>query len=196
MNPLTNSNESLQRIVVGVDFTSAGECALQQAVQIARLTPKSEVHPTYVIASGSETRLDELNRELQARLTALREHVEQVCAPHQADGPFQQAFVFHVRVGDPAPSLHQVAVDVDASMIVVGTHGRRGVGKLLLGSVAEEILRIARLPVLVALPRDIAREPRSERPEPARPGEDLHGGLTHRAHIQLVPRTSHISGLL
>ena len=81
-------------------------------------------------------------------------------------------------------------------MLVVGTHARRGVEKLLLGSVAEELVRIARLPVLIAHPKNLRDLARSDRPEPARPGEDLHGSLTHRVRIELTPRTTHISGLL
>jgi hypothetical protein len=116
--------------------------------------------------------------------------------PEQGDG-YSQQIVFHVRLGDPAEALHQVAVDVDADLIGVGTHARAGVERLLLGSVAEALIRRAHVPVLVAQPKDFSDLPRSERPDPARPGDDLTcHGLSARLHLEFLPRTTHIPGLL
>jgi hypothetical protein len=68
---------------------------------------------------------------------------------------------------------------------------------LILGSVAEELVRSARVPVLVARAKDFTGLTPSQRPEAARPGEDVHrAGLTWRGHIEFRPRTSHISGLV
>ena len=123
--------ESLQRIVVGIDFTTAGDGALSHAMQLARAFPGSEIHPTYVIERGRDMALDALNAALQEKLTDLQQRVEQVCAPREPEGSVSQEFVFHVRIGNAARALQQAAVDVDANLIVVGTHGRRGVSKLL-----------------------------------------------------------------
>ena len=197
----TLSSRQIHRIVVGVDFTRTGDDALREAMLIARGFLASELHVTHVISSREDVHdadeIDQLSTELQVKLTELRERVQYVCAPAPDAPPFTQELVFHVRLGSPAHALHQVAIDVDADMLVVGTHGRRGVEKLLLGSVAEELLRIAQLPLMIAHPKSIDGLRRSDRPEPARPGEDLHSGsLTHRVRIELTPRTSHISGLL
>jgi nucleotide-binding universal stress UspA family protein len=192
---------ALARIVVGVDFTRIGDHALRHAMQLARMTPTSELHVTCVIESAREVhdmaKLDALSAELQQKLADLRERVEFECAPEHAHDAFAQDIVFHVRIGDPAEALHQVAVDVEADLIVVGTHGRTGMEKLLLGSVAEKLVKIAHLPVLIARPKDLDKLPKSERPDPARAGEDLHAAsAVHRARIELTPRSSHISGLL
>jgi len=53
-----------------------------------------------------------------------------------------------LRTGDPRDLIVQTAVDVGAELIVMGTHGRRGVTRALLGSVAEGVLRHAHCPVL------------------------------------------------
>jgi nucleotide-binding universal stress UspA family protein len=53
-----------------------------------------------------------------------------------------------VREGDPVDEILAVAAAIDARMIVVGTHGRRGLSHVLLGSVAEQIVRRATAPVL------------------------------------------------
>ena len=55
--------------------------------------------------------------------------------------------------GSPAYELVSAAQDANADLIVVGTHGRRGVSRALLGSVAEKVVRLAPCPVLtVSLP--------------------------------------------
>lgn len=54
----------------------------------------------------------------------------------------------------PADAIMKYAKDVRADVIVVGTHGRSGVSRLLMGSVAEHVVRNAPCPVLVVRPRD------------------------------------------
>lgn len=54
-----------------------------------------------------------------------------------------------VRVGDPASIIVQVAREVEARLIVLGTHGRQGLERVVDGSVAEEVLRHAPCAVLV-----------------------------------------------
>jgi nucleotide-binding universal stress UspA family protein len=54
--------------------------------------------------------------------------------------------------GDPAENLLREAAASDCSLIVLGTHGRRGVGRLLIGSTTEAVLRGSNLPVLTIRP--------------------------------------------
>lgn len=61
-----------------------------------------------------------------------------------------------VRAGAPAAEILQVAAAEDVGLIVVGTHGRGGIRHLLLGSVAEHIVRAARCPVLTMRPEERA----------------------------------------
>jgi nucleotide-binding universal stress UspA family protein len=51
-------------------------------------------------------------------------------------------------IGFPAEDIVRLATEVQADLIVVGTHGRRGLSHLLLGSVAERVIRTAPCPVL------------------------------------------------
>ena len=53
-----------------------------------------------------------------------------------------------VREGDPVDEILAVAASLDAQMIALGTHGRRGLAHILLGSVAEQVVRRATVPVL------------------------------------------------
>jgi nucleotide-binding universal stress UspA family protein len=189
------------RIVVGFDHSDTGEHALLEAMRLAQQLPRSELHVTSVIETGGKLHdkndLERASDELRSRAGELRNHVMRICAPGQGSDAFRQHVVLHVRIGDPATALIQVAVDVEAELLVVGTHRRRGVEKLLEGSVSEALIRRAPLPVLVVYPRDFSGLPKTPRMDPAHPGEHLHDqGLSVSSHIEFVPRASHISGLL
>jgi nucleotide-binding universal stress UspA family protein len=196
-----NAQNVQNRIAVGVDFTDTGDHALREAMRLVRQLPGSELHIVHVLVADktlhSAQKLDQLSNDLRGKVDELRAHVSQICAPPAGNDPYSQETIFHVRIGEPAAALHQAAADIDADMIVVGTHGRTGVEKLILGSVAEELIRTARVPVVVAHPKDFSSSRRSERPDAARPGENLHPtGISHRLHLSFSSRTSHISGLV
>jgi nucleotide-binding universal stress UspA family protein len=197
-----NESEALQsKIVVGTDLTETGDNALREAMRLARHSERSELHVTYVIRAERDMhdakRVAELSSQLRTKFDELQSRVASVCAPLPSAEPFSRDVVLHVRLGHPAEALHQVAVDVDADMIVVGTHGRKGVERLILGSVAEELMRMARLPVVVAHPKNFGGLAKSARAEPARASGDTDGsGLSNRVRIEFRPRTSHIAGLV
>lgn len=58
-----------------------------------------------------------------------------------------------VEVGDIANTVCRIAEDLDVDLIVVGSHGRSGFGRIFLGSVSEHVVRHAPCPVLVVRPR-------------------------------------------
>jgi nucleotide-binding universal stress UspA family protein len=69
--------------------------------------------------------------------------------------------------GDAATEILRVARETDTNLIVMGTHGRTGLGRLLMGSVAEQVLRSAHCPVLtVKSPPAAASPARVEAAEP------------------------------
>ena len=68
-----------------------------------------------------------------------------------------------VREGDPAGEILRAAQFTNADLIVMGTHGRTGLARLLAGSVAEQVMRRAPCPVLTVRPPSLQAEP-SERP--------------------------------
>jgi len=74
-------------------------------------------------------------------------------------------FTHTLTMGDPAGEIVRIATDEQAEMIVLGTHGRTGMVRLLMGSVAEAIVRRAPCPVLVY--REAA-ERLARKPAPAR----------------------------
>lgn len=147
-------------IVVGIDFSKTGELALQRAFEIANREPNAEPHIVYVASSyGPMLRLelpdDVKTVSIEEASDELRDYVEERLGEFQNDqqATFERA-VTHVRVGAPADEIAQLAADLDADIVVVGTHGRRGVRRLLLGSVAEGTMRLSHCPVLVVRPKD------------------------------------------
>jgi universal stress protein A len=59
-----------------------------------------------------------------------------------------------LKTGDARDMIIQAAQELGVDLIVMGTHGRRGVSRALLGSVAETVVRTAPCPVLTIRPRD------------------------------------------
>jgi nucleotide-binding universal stress UspA family protein len=54
-----------------------------------------------------------------------------------------------LRSGQPAPAIVAAAAEAEADLIAMATHGRSGIGRVALGSVAESVLRAASIPVLL-----------------------------------------------
>ena len=83
----------------------------------------------------------ELLLEMRPRITAAAGGaLEQMIANHEASGVAMRGLVLE---GDPEEKILAAAKDVHAQLIVVGSHHRRGIGRLLLGSVSEDVMRAA-----------------------------------------------------
>jgi nucleotide-binding universal stress UspA family protein len=148
-------------IVVGVDFEHDGDLAFDAAVEIVRAHPSAHLHVCWVGQDLGGT----LGVPLDPRVTADQaqsglEHLRKYCANRIAslrerlgDLPIGR-LATHFRTGSPAPQLVQLAADVDADLVVVGTHARRGLKRFVLGSVAAGVLSTARCTVYVARFKD------------------------------------------
>lgn len=201
---MANANaKSVQpfRIVVGVDFSEISQQALHEAFDMAilRRAENPEVHAVVVVDDGSS------GLAIRRPAAAVRDQLEtaqallndQVAAIRrfkmegQAPLPVIQTEV-QVRVGDPVEQLVSVALETRASIVVVGTHGRRGLRRLVLGSVAERVARAAPCPVLIVRPRDVAAMEAVPRPEPIDPNaptSEPHETHAYRYHSVLEPDT-------
>ncbi len=74
--------------------------------------------------------------------------------------------------GEPVPTILTVAKEVGADVIVLGTHGRTGFGRFLMGSVAEQVVRRAECPVLTVKHPVAAKKPVDEVAEVATMAHD------------------------
>lgn len=187
------------RIVIGVGFTDACKLAITEGLSLAARVPGTEVHVVTVLdahldhKSQIEKAVDRLV-ETEKKLVEFVKTTAAAAAAPKTELPI----VFHVRIGKPVEALNQLAFDVDANMIVVGTRARSRAAKLLLGSVADDLLREGRFPVMVARPLDTSGMTKSPKPDPRRPGEDLtsDGSASSADRVDFGSRGSHISGLL
>jgi nucleotide-binding universal stress UspA family protein len=141
------------RVVAGVDFSPMSGGVLRRALEIAGLGPTAEVHVVAVAEyQGAMLGLDGLAPGQIPSDTAarLQELTKQVVGEMSADQALRvQRVVTHLLTGAPAQEIVWLAAHVDADLIVVGTHGRRGVSRLFLGSVAERVVRTAGCPVYI-----------------------------------------------
>ena len=80
-----------------------------------------------------------LERDLDQAWHRLGQHILE--AWHEKAVP---RVIVHLRLGDAAATILQTAIDIGASIVVVGTHQRAGLERLVHGSVAERIVRQAR----------------------------------------------------
>lgn len=166
-------NPTSYPIVVGVDYSELGDLALERACEVAKAHEQTELHIIHVEPIlpplGDEGAADESDfTDLNEASKRLRDHAQGVlerwCKAHACEAPFTR-LTTHVRSESPAEAIAQLASDVEAELVVVGTHGHRGARRFLLGSVAEGTVRLAPCAVLVVRRPD-ASVPKIEPPCP------------------------------
>ncbi len=148
-------------VVAGTDFSADAARAIAIAYEEARAKAPAELHVAHVafavdvnlqvpLAPGMEQatlqvpRSDELHTQLLKHLDAVLGKTS-----HSSDGV---RIIAHVVVDVPSFGLAQLASQLEANLLVVGSHGRHGFARFFLGSVAEGALRTATCPVLVIPP--------------------------------------------
>lgn len=131
----------LENVLVATDFSPASKEAVLYATAIAR-RHKCKLFLTHVVTSRSESALMDGWRAGQAEITA------QLLA-NRLDGIEHELVVKSGQVGN---ELSRLIAEKGIDLVVVGTRGRTGVLKALLGSVAEDIFRRALCPVLTVGP--------------------------------------------
>lgn len=136
----------IQTILLPTDFSTAAEQALDVARSLAR-DHQAKVILLHVITPPPvrevvlpESDLDGLKNAAQGQLVAL--------ATRFPDVPVEPRAL----VGADGAAIVEVARDCHADLIVMGTHGRSGLSRLLLGSTSEYVLRHAPCPVLTIKP--------------------------------------------
>ena len=146
----------IKNILVPVDFSDCSKKALRYAIPLAKehgaaLTLLYVVPtPSYVIGEyGIETYLE---TQAEMRATGARELARLVVNEIKGEVPADSC----VTIGSASHHIVDVAKTVNADVIVISTHGRTGLKHVLLGSVAEHVIRHAPCPVLVV--RESERE--------------------------------------
>lgn len=167
---LTSEHAMYQKILVPVDGSLTSTRGLDEAIQLAKLT-------------GGRIRLIHVTDELSAGfamecyagsgdwLTVVRENgtklLNMLTATVKEAGIPADAALFDGLTATVQSFVTAEAISWGAELIVLGTHGRRGIGRAFLGSSAEQVLRHSPVPVLlVRAPAlaDTASDPTASRP--------------------------------
>lgn len=138
------SRMSLSRLLVATDFSVSSKAALRTAVVLAkrlnaRVVLVHAAEPSGSLQSGP-LRIDEFSRKRYAR------QLQRIISASRADEVSTDEVVI---TGNPVEVILGQAKHQKVDLIIVGTHGRRGMKRHMLGSVAEGVVRGAACPVLV-----------------------------------------------
>jgi nucleotide-binding universal stress UspA family protein len=133
-----------EKIIVPWDFSEMSKTALARAVELAESNEQVEVvhvtpypaamEPSVVWGAYSEDNI--------------RENLEKSFRKEIPDDQYP-GIKFNALFGDPGSEITRVAKELNAGLVVISSHGRTGIERLLMGSVAERVVRMSPCPVLV-----------------------------------------------
>jgi nucleotide-binding universal stress UspA family protein len=139
---------SIKRILVPTDCSAgaaaAGEAAagmardLHAAIDVVTVVDTSPLEEAYGDVSFRTQRIAEIHAAAHA-------HAKQFAGRHFANIPDVNV---HVRDGNTFLEIVQAARDFRSDLIIMGTHGRTGIAHLIIGSVAEKVVRASSVPVM------------------------------------------------
>lgn len=145
----------MKTILVATDFSEHAQLAGKYAIRLARqldanlvcvhASIMSEAKPNaYEVAHG---KLEEFREHLQRQLGQRRRWLELLSDEAGRQGVRSQ---HHLVDGSPADAICAAAEEVDAGLVIMGSHGHTGFKRILLGSVAEKVVRLCKCSVLIA----------------------------------------------
>jgi nucleotide-binding universal stress UspA family protein len=149
-------------VVAGVDFSAEATRALRVAFGQAVQRVPAELHVVYACMAVNPdptvslapvagfTGLPVLSMDEQRQ--RLTKYLDEELADHPELAKAEIRVFGHVLVDTPSLGISRLASELEADLIVIGTHGLHGVARWLLGSVAEGVVRQAPCPILVVPP--------------------------------------------
>lgn len=139
------------QVVVAYDFSPSAEQALQRAIDVACRAPQHVLHILAAIDARHGLPIlvtQQVNydyaEEIQRRVT---ERVKLAFAGRPSVSEVQ--FFVHARIGRPVDEILRLCKEVGADLVFIGSHGKTGIERLVLGSVSERVVREAECPVMV-----------------------------------------------
>ncbi|KTC83539.1 universal stress protein [Legionella cincinnatiensis] len=138
-----------KQIMIAVDGSKASSLALKEAIQLAK-NQNSKLCVIHIVDTLYEGDVDReafvelIRKQGQEVLNSIKKKLSRV------------KIEFEMKLAELTPSKSQIAEKLvdeasawSADLIIIGTHGRRGIQHILTGSVAEEVIRISKIPVLL-----------------------------------------------
>ena len=158
------SKATPRRLLVPIDFSDSSLRALRYAVDLAKdaggsLTIVHVVSADYGWLEIGREEYRDLDKSLQKQAAG------ELRALADANVPRNVSADLEVRIGRPAEEIVAAASETKSDLIVLSTHGRTGLDRYLIGSVAERVARLAPCPVYLMRPGK--QTPKPEQPRPA-----------------------------
>lgn len=147
---------AIRKVLVATDFSECAETAIQEALALAR-RKRAELVVFHAYEPGKSMQ-DELGIGRDDPAREARDALDQL---HERISPTVPGVSTQMLAGAPADAICEAAVRLDADVVVLGTHGRTGFRRILLGSVAERVTRYSERAVLVARAGDLEHGYRS-----------------------------------
>jgi nucleotide-binding universal stress UspA family protein len=130
----TDGSDAMASVVEHAAGLAAHHGATLQALYVANTTSLSDLPAD----AGWENVTEALHREGETAVAAVEDRAAEHEVPVESE----------IREGSPATEILEHTAETDCDLVVMGTHGRSGVDRLLLGSVAERVVRSSAVPVL------------------------------------------------
>jgi nucleotide-binding universal stress UspA family protein len=153
--PMPATEISVQTILFATDFSEASESARNYALGLARFYGSKLITAHVMSRQPHQLVPPESAPFISDQLENIaKDEMQQWSSRLTAAGLFHEEAL---PSGDVAECLSDLIGSKQVDLLVLGTHGRTGIGKLLIGSVAEEMVRQVKCPVLVVGPRVLIR---------------------------------------
>ena len=147
--PTADLPVDIRRVLLGTDLSRTSELATDRAFDLAHRHGAELL----VVSVIDPRDLAQQSRAIRTRWDQVRDRRQDAAQALVARGRSIGVTVsFLVWTGDPGESIVSAAASESVDLVVVGTHGRGTIGRLLLGSVSEYVVRNAPCPVLVVRP--------------------------------------------
>jgi nucleotide-binding universal stress UspA family protein len=155
-----------QLVLAAIDLEAGTDLALDTAIGMASAATSTQLVVLHVFEPLVGMEFDALTGvDPKKKIETIRSRTE--AALHRFADTHPQARLpaadIHVTIGRPADEIVWAAAHFDVEAVVLASHGRRGLNRLLLGSVAEKVVRLAGCPVIVA--RAKHHDPRAKLPD-------------------------------
>ncbi|HWP81731.1 MAG TPA: universal stress protein [Bacteroidota bacterium] len=140
----------VKRILIPTDMSAYSLEALRYGQEISSLFD-AEIIVLYVVEGKTKTPKENPEKTPDHEELKTRKHLVHFLIDHNA---VLQNLRLEIRHGSPATEIVRASKDFQCDLIVLSTHGRTGLGHILLGSVAEKVVRYSGVPVLTVKPLD------------------------------------------
>jgi nucleotide-binding universal stress UspA family protein len=144
-------------VLAAVDASPIGHEVVRVAANFARSIEGGELHLLTVVEDVTPPVAlvpapVGLGLTMAEIVAAARKRLDAIAA--EARGQYSGRIVEHLAAGSAWKQILQVAIGLQADVLLVGTHGRTGIKRMVLGSVAEAVVRKASCPVIVVRAKD------------------------------------------